>query len=225
MNPTDDHFEEPRPPVLNGELGELYRALWQEVAGLHVRWAHFVGLFGTSEERIALLNASASSIFRTVQDALWEALLLHLARLTDPPETARKPNLTIRRLVGAVANTPIEEAVRVHTDAALSACEFARDWRNRRLAHRDLDLATGKEAEPLAPTSRQAVKLALGALSRLLNLISQHHLNYTTRFEYGLEDAEVLVGVLRDGLSFRADRLARLKTLAPPVSTTRPDPP
>lgn len=53
---------------------------------------------------------------------------------------------------------------------ACSACQFARDWRNPRLAHRDLALALDQGAQPLAGVSRQDVERALKerAFSRVL---------------------------------------------------------
>jgi AbiU2 len=78
-------------------LGGVYDALWQEVAWIHSKWAEYVTLFGASPARIELMNQSAPSFFRTVQDSLWEGVLLHIARLTDPPKSKGKSNLSLRR--------------------------------------------------------------------------------------------------------------------------------
>ena len=53
---------------------------------------------------------------------------------------------------------------------ALVATEFCRDWRNRHIAHRDLQLALKQGAEPLKPASRSKVREALEALKRLHEL-------------------------------------------------------
>ena len=37
--------------VMGDQLGPLYAELWQEVAGLHMKWAEFVTLFGTKPSR------------------------------------------------------------------------------------------------------------------------------------------------------------------------------
>ncbi len=195
------------------EIGTIYSALWQEIAWINKKWAQYVELFGTSPERIELLNRAAASIIRTVQDTLWEDVLLHLARLTDPQKSMGKANLSVRHLAALLASSPINTQVEPLAAAALAACEFARDWRNRRLAHRDLDLALGKNVEPLAPASRAAVKAALAALEELLNAVSLHYLDSTTLFtlDPGGEDAVSLLYLLRDGLQYRDDRLARIK--------------
>lgn len=198
---------------MGDEIGAVYSALWQEVAWIHKKWAQYVELFGTSPERIALLNQAAPSMFRTVQDTLFEDVLLHLARLTDPPKSMGKANLSMRHLATLLATSPIGSKVESLAQAALAACEFARDWRNRRLAHRDLSVALGQGVQPLVPASRAAVKSSLVALEDLLNAVSSHYLNSTTMFDLGPsgEDAVSLLYLLRDGLAFRDQRLARIK--------------
>ena len=83
-------------------LGCQFHALWQEVAWLYSKWAEYLELFGTSPFRVELLNSAAPGFFRIVQDTLWEDTILHIARLTDRPESFGKANLTIRRLPGLV---------------------------------------------------------------------------------------------------------------------------
>jgi HEPN superfamily AbiU2-like protein len=195
------------------EIGAVYSTLWQEVAWINQKWAQYVELFGISPERIDLLNRAAPSMIRTVQDTLWEDVLLHLARLTDPPKSMGRGNLSVRHLAALLASSPINANVESLATAALAACEFARDWRNRRLAHRDLDLALGQSVQPLAPASRAAVKVSLAALEELLNAVSLHYLDSTTFFHLGPggEDAVSLLYLLKDGLQSRDDRLACIK--------------
>src|SRR5205807_6827029 len=83
---------------MGGELGNLFYALWQEVAGLHNEWHEYVQLFGTNQSRIALMNEAAPAFFRIVQDELFDMTVLRIARITDPPKSAGKSNLTIRQL-------------------------------------------------------------------------------------------------------------------------------
>src|SRR5580692_4025542 len=93
-------------------LGELYSALWQEVATLHFHWKEYVELFGTKSERIALLNDVAPHFFRMIQDGMWETSLLNLTRLTDPTATRvgkeQKPNLTVRALPNLIDDANLE---------------------------------------------------------------------------------------------------------------------
>ncbi len=115
-------------------LGALFYALWQEVAWLNLKWQEYIELFGKKPSRVELLNKAAPLFFRIVQDALWYDILMHIARLTDPPKSRGKPNLTIRRLPELVGNQELDSLV----EEAKEAAEFCRDWRHRRIAHRDL---------------------------------------------------------------------------------------
>jgi hypothetical protein len=208
------------------EIGLVYDALWQEVAWIHKKWEEYVALFGTSQGRIELLNEAAPSFFRTVQDSLWEDVLLHLARLTDPPKSMGKSNLSVTRLAQTVSSSPVSPKVNELVTASLRATEFARDWRNRKLAHRDLDMALGQHVEPLAPASRAAVKAALSAIVDVLNAVSTHYLDSTTMFELSADgrDAVALLYVLRDGLRHNEKRQARIKRGEYSPQDLRPEP-
>lgn len=199
--------------VMGDEVGAIYSALWQEVGWIHRKWADYVALFGTKPERLELLNRAAPSFFRYVQDSIWEDVLLHLARLTDPPKSAGKRNLSLKRLSETVQEPSLRARVAELVAVAHEKTEFARDWRNRRLAHRDLDLALGTEAEPLAGASRLAVKEALRAVADVLNAAAAHYLDSTTMFELGFDGADAigLLHVIRDGLRHAEDQEARVR--------------
>jgi hypothetical protein len=69
------------------DLGQLYHELEDGVSWLHEKWGELLELFDKGPERIALLNEVAPNFFYLVQQVLWESVLLHLSRLTDPPES------------------------------------------------------------------------------------------------------------------------------------------
>jgi hypothetical protein len=193
--------------LMGDELGTTYAALWQEVAWVHGKWSDFVTLFGTKESRIDLLNAAAPAFCRLVQDSIWENVLLHLARLTDPPATAKKQNLTIQRLPILIDRVDSKATVETKVQAALVSCAFARDWRNRHIAHSDLDLKVSDTARPLEFASRQCVGQALISLSDVLNSVATEYSDSTSFFDSLDGDALALLYVIDDGL--RADRQRR----------------
>lgn len=198
--------------VMGTELGAVYSELWQEVAWIHRNWAHYKELFGEKPSRIDLLNEVAPSFFHTVQDALFETVLLHLTRLTDPAQSLGKSNLSLRQLDPLIFDEAVKLRVSDLISKAVDATAFARDWRNRKLAHRDLDLALGQPAKPLAPASRIAVKQALSAIVDVLNAVSAHYLDATTVFDWpGGNDSVALLFAIRDGLRAKDERLERLK--------------
>ena len=138
---------------LGDNLGSLFHELWNEVAWLYTKWEEYVELFGKTPSRIDLLNQSAPMFFRIVQDSLWENVLLHIARLTDPPKSSGKKNLSIQCL-SILVDEEIKETISKQITNAKEKTNFCRDWRNRHIAHRDLKLAMGEQVEPLKPARR-----------------------------------------------------------------------
>ncbi len=199
--------------LMGNELGAVYAALWQEVARLHSDWSNYETLFGSKESRVDLLNAAAPAFSRLVQDSIWENVLLQIARLTDKAITFRKPNLTIQRVAPLISRSSSRSVKRIESSVqtALTNCAFARDWRNRHIAHNDLDLKISNEARPLDFASRQSVKLALASLSEVLNNVAKEYFDSTTFFDtFGAEDALSLLYVIDDGLRARERRHQRL---------------
>lgn len=175
--------------AMGEQVGSIYSLLWQELAWLYLTWAEYVALFGTKESRVTLLNGAAPAFTRIVQDSLWEGIILHIARLTDPPKSMGKSNLSVRAFEEALTDDVLKVRVGSSVKEALDASDFCRDWRNRHLAHRDMHLALRTGGEPLKPASRLKVREALGALADVLNVLSRYYFNSTTFF-----DLDVRVG-------------------------------
>lgn len=195
-------------------LGTVYNALWTEVTWLHAKWKEYGKLYGRSAARVALLNQVASHFFRLLQDALLEDTLLHLARLTDPPTSVGRANLTLRRLPALISDGQLAAQVESLVGVAQAACEPARLWRNRRLAHRDLALAVATATDPLPGISRADVQRALDAISAVLNRLERHYWNSHTCYELFItpaNDADSLVYYLGKGLRAEQQRLERLR--------------
>jgi AbiU2 len=131
----DEHLR-----TLGPTLGPLYYALYNEVTWLHAKWNQYRILFAESPERVELLNRVAGFFFRTIQTVLWEDVLMHIARLTDQPKSKGKDNLTLLRLSAAVEVPELSVEIESLVEQAKKAAGFARNWRNRRLAHTDLSL-------------------------------------------------------------------------------------
>ncbi|MDP3939274.1 MAG: hypothetical protein Q8R92_14215 [Deltaproteobacteria bacterium] len=156
------------------ELGELHFLLWHDVAWLHLKWQEFRELFATSESRIALMNKTAPEFFSNLERVLWQDVLLHLSRLSDPPGTGGQRNVSVRGLTPLVVGGLRGELNRGLDDFE-DKTRFARDWRHRLYAHRDLEHAATPSARPLEPASRAKVEEALASLRWLMNLIEGHY--------------------------------------------------
>jgi hypothetical protein len=168
---SSDELEQERVATMGSDLGRRYHALWNELVWLNMKWREFETLFAHSGQRLELLNEVAPHYFWQQQITLWEDMLLGLARITDPPLSVKKTNLSIQALDKVVPDPVLAQEVRDLAAAAVSSCGFARDWRNRRLAHNDLDLMLNQAAVPLAAGNRKDVQDALEAIGRVLSRI------------------------------------------------------
>jgi hypothetical protein len=199
--------------VMGKELGELYSALWQEVVWIHSKWGQFVALYGTRPERVELLNRASAPFFGSLQGILFEDALLHIARITDSPKSAGKPNLSVKRIGPIIIDPALHSSIDHLIADCVAKSEFARDWRNRHLAHCDLSRAIAKTADPLKPASRAQVAEVLQSLASILNALSLHFLESTTHFDAidSVGNAESLLYLLDEGLRSQEDRRQRIK--------------
>jgi hypothetical protein len=196
-------------------LGKQFAALWQEVAALHLNWKEFVELFATKSTRVDILNKAAPHFFRLAQDSLLESTLLHVARLTDASNTFGNPdkaNLSIRNLPSLIDDSATKNTVTKLVDAAVKEAEFCKDWRVRRIAHRDLALALDTTAVPLASASKKQVDDTLKAIAEVLNATEKHYCGSVTLFDFAAarRGAVTLLHILNDGLVTQKKREERL---------------
>ncbi len=172
--------------LLGPEAGGIYNALWNEVVELHWEWQQYLKLFAQPQKGVDALNEAAGAFFYLAQHALWQHIVLSIACLTDRPQSmgkADKRNLTVRSLSGEMT-TDSAFAQEFHELIAsrASSWAFAKDWRHKYLAHRDLDTALGR-AVPLPAIGRSDVEGALSALREILNLIHEVHFGGSVLFE------------------------------------------
>lgn len=208
-NLTAEQVREDCIRTMGPELGDLYCDLYNELAWLHVKWQQYRELFGKDASRIDLLNRAAPLFFGFLQKTLLEDVLLHLARLTDPPQSMGRDNLTVRRLPPLVADPALRAEVDGRLQSAMGSCEFARDWRNRRLAHADLSTSRQQHPMPLAPASRRSVEEALEGMRDLLNWFEQRYRSAEVAYEVATEPggADLLVHYLEQGLKAADEEL------------------
>jgi hypothetical protein len=211
---------------LGPQLGPVFSELRDDLTWLQVKWGEYRALYGTSPERIDLMNSAAGLFFRILQDTIWENALLHLCRLTDPAVISSRHNLSIRALPELCGDAAVREAVRTLVGQAVAATSFARDWRNRHIGHRDRALALGSGTRPLAPASRAQLSAAIGAIHRVLNEISERLMGSTLADEVITPPtgAEALLYVLRDGLKADAERRERIRSGKFTLDDLRRDP-
>lgn len=159
--------------LMGSELGTIYHLLWNECAFVHLKWSEYVALFGSDPTHFEIMNEEAPGFFRAVQDTLWESILLSICRFTDPPRVASRQTLSLSALLRFAPMMPTVSIADL-VDTARTKSNFARDWRNRHLAHRDLLLASEQNAEPLMPASRALVREALQGIAETLSAVESY---------------------------------------------------
>jgi hypothetical protein len=97
--------------------GALAHEIGQSLVRLHLKWKNYRCLYGTSRERIDILNAAAPSFFVLLHGVLWNDVLLAICRLVDPPRSAGRNNASLGRLIESLESVTEEECVRGKTNS------------------------------------------------------------------------------------------------------------
>lgn len=211
---TAEEVEQEYIEAMGPELGRFYGLLSNECQALYVDWGEYKVLFGTNPEHIDLLNKAAPEFFGRLQDTLMERVLLQVARLMDPINSGgkSKENATLHRLpqmVVPVIKSKIEDLLKI----AEIKCKPTRDWRTRRIAHTDLDLAMKVSARPLDTISRSSVGSALEAIAAVLNEVESYYREGGTvgyEYFYSPLGATALLDVLEAGVNVRKAEMERM---------------
>jgi len=90
--------EQARIDALGPEFGPLFRHIEIDLYSLRSLWRIYVSFFGTSKERVELLNQSSGLTAFVLEKTLFESALMALCRMTDPPsgQGGKYTNTTIR---------------------------------------------------------------------------------------------------------------------------------
>src|SRR5687768_1382998 len=130
--------------LMGSELGSSFATLHRKLIELHMVWQQYRQLFGSDPETVALLNRTAGLFFKIAQDEIWDSVLLGISRMTDPPETRGKKNLTINSLPILIGDPALRQELEDLCAAALDQASFAREHRNKRIAHQDHGYVTNR---------------------------------------------------------------------------------
>ena len=192
------------------ELGRVMHVLDSKLVELHVVWLQYRQIFGTDEETVQLVNRAAGLFFQIIQEQLWDSVLLGISRLTDPATTGKSQNLTIHSVPPLIEHPAVRSTVESLCAAATAEAAFAREHRNKRIAHRDHGHATGRSAHSLSGISRAKVELMLKALREVLNACHHHYRDTTVLYENFVDHS---------GAELLVRRLRKLEQLDPKVSS------
>lgn len=204
----------PRFPAMPPAIGDVFRALWQEIQNIHLTWIINRQLFGTSQERIALLNRFGGVAFGVYQRLLIRHVVLAIFRLLDPATQrgGRDLNLSLERLADEVTAdspscgaslAPVLAEIRNHMAPHA-------DLRNKVEAHNDFHtLPTLYDGtSTLSRPSRQLVETVLERIRTFMNIVQRQYGEGESRY-YNTElsepgDGETLIYNLNE-LAARKD--------------------
>jgi len=150
-------------------IREVFMWLCQDVASLQRKWDSYLKLF-SSQENTSLLSELAQGFFQVIEESLRNDMTMAICRLSDPPKSMGKDNLSLRTLV-----EQCDERARVSDllKDFVVACESVRQYRNKRVGHNDLN-TTIKPKENLLPgIDRNQIDTILQLAGDILNTIYQ----------------------------------------------------
>lgn len=175
--------------AMGPELGANFYELHRELVELHVLWQQYRELFGDTTDTVQMLNRTAGLFFKIVQDELWDSVLLGVSRMTDPPGTGKHKNLTVQSLSPLITDSALRVETQDFCTKAVAAAEFAREHRNKRIAHQDHNYLSNRNSNPLSGISRAAVESMLAALRDVLNHLDNRLRDNTVLYERFIDDS------------------------------------
>lgn len=180
---SEDEVENAYLSSMGQELGAAFFQLYRKLTELHIVWQQYRQLFGTDSRTVQLLNRTAGLFFKIIQDELWDSVLLAISRMTDPPNTSGRKNLTIQSLPSLIENPGLRAEVHDLCKAAVDDVAFAREHRDKRIAHQDHGYTTDRSSHPLNGVSRERVESMLESLRRVMNRLELHFAHTTVMYE------------------------------------------
>lgn len=166
-------------------LASVHQVLWSDLGLLHQRWLTFRELFLHSKEQAALLDWAAMGFFAMLGRLLIDDVLLGIVRLADPEEQRLGDNLVLASVLSALpTGAPSDLRSRLQKLIARfeGAAKFARPVRNKRLAHRDSEVALGRSTELEYGFTWSQVDACLSVAAEALNAIELFYENRQTLF-------------------------------------------
>lgn len=153
---------------LGQEFGGLFWHLCNDWANARLAYKEFDELFG--ETHAAEQLASMGPLFAgDILRVFARTLILDISRLTDPARSGQRRNITIRAIPPHIACCgSLLQEVKGLIDVAEDKAAFAREVRNKHLAHRDLLAARyprGVNAKDTLTKADEAISAIHGVLA------------------------------------------------------------
>jgi len=79
-------------------IREVFMWLCQDVTSLQSKWSLYLKLFSNQEDTM-LLSELALGFFQVIEESLRNDITMAICRLSDPPKSMGKDNLSLKTLV------------------------------------------------------------------------------------------------------------------------------
>ncbi|MCX6246853.1 MAG: hypothetical protein NTW10_03880 [Bacteroidetes bacterium] len=188
--------------VLGVELGTQYNLLYNEIITLQTLYNEFSFLYMGTGKRMKVMNQAAPFFFFILQKVFWEYILLGISRVTDPPKSFAKANITIRSFPELIEDPSLKTDICLKIDNIITDSEFCRYWRNKWISHIDYTYQLSKEDKSGMEATPQKVKKLLRDIQDLMNLVQIHYFHSSVAFEIpiNIKGSNSLLYFLEQGL-------------------------
>jgi hypothetical protein len=197
------------PNPISKALQEKLNTVELEVRKLHFKWIFFVQLFA-DPKRVQILNATACSLFQSVEESMLFDILLSITRLTDPPKSSGQENLSFANFIQEIPDGSLRTQVESLLCQVKEKTKEIRIWRDKKLSHNDLQNTLG--SFPLPPIQKKDLTDSLDHIRGIMNRIHGHFSDTTVLYEQAITsgDGDALLFYIRYGLdAFEEDKRNR----------------
>jgi hypothetical protein len=197
---------------LGNDFGEVFHLALDELVDLNRTWGQFKNLFCRGRERVDLLNKAGASFYYNVDRHFFSSVMLAICRLSDPPKSVGKKNLTVHLFLDFMDTKDRADTMTDMLQGVSDATKFARDWRNRRFSHNSFDLQTG-DARPLEIATVELVDNAIASLYKTMQFVTLDFMstNLSGHVLDSLNNEMVMLNRLFLGVEQHNQKLKRLK--------------
>jgi hypothetical protein len=186
---------------------KTYDVLSNQLVWFGHGWRTYKFLFGHTQRRIDFLNEAAASCFFTIQDAMYDDVVLNVCTLLDPPGSGSRKNLTFQSLMLEIkaGDSDLGDVLKQMFENEIEpAAQTLRDYRNKGVAHLDHAVAT-KQATLDGP-SREQVNAVFELMTKFLNIVAAKYKDTTVFYDHLNADGgpDQLLNLMKAGFRYFA---------------------
>jgi hypothetical protein len=186
-------------PPISTALQKKLNAIDSEVRNLYFKWKFFSQLF-TDPNKVKILNATAASLFQSVEGSMLSDILLSIIRLTDRPKSMGQENLSFNNLIQEMPDGSLRAEVVKLLSQIKEKTKDIKTWRDKKLSHNDLQKALGSFSLP--QIQKKDLTDTLELIPRIMNLVHGHFADIEVRYDMSItsQDGDSLLFYLEYGL-------------------------